>query len=254
MKTIIPLCVPRSGSSTLAGVLYYLGVSMGSEQGLKKGKYNNKYGCYENQDFLNLSSKVLINSGILETPDLLIPKKHKLEKNVEEFKPVIKRVIKRNEKQLWGWKIPSAHYLMPYIHPFFKNPYYIYLKRDTSSVVKSYLNKCEDITHSYYAFNQFIPFFQPLKILSIAWKGLKSVVKNGLFFKNKRIVRNFIQHGYSNIEEFIVNKPFLTVKFDNLMNEPNKVVYELIDYLNISPSENQIRNALNFVQPELVHY
>ena len=50
MKTIVVLCLRRTGSSLLAGMLHRLGIRMGSVEGLLKGKHTNKHGMSYKSD------------------------------------------------------------------------------------------------------------------------------------------------------------------------------------------------------------
>ncbi|RMG90730.1 MAG: hypothetical protein D6706_19000 [Chloroflexi bacterium] len=106
---ILVLALPRSGSSTVAGVLQHLGVDMGAEQ-LGPDRYNPK-GYFEDTDFLRLNEQVVGNwrrPEINPTPEQMVIYK--------------KLAEQRRHKPIWGTKDPrwcfTASFLIPYLEDF----------------------------------------------------------------------------------------------------------------------------------------
>ncbi|MBD3414256.1 MAG: hypothetical protein GF421_07500, partial [Candidatus Aminicenantes bacterium] len=100
MKTVVILSMPRSGSSLLSGLLYRLGVWMGEKDNMKIGTHLNKFGCYENQDFIGFNEYMLFKSRrLLDQARRLNHTDGLLEKSVTEHKDWILRIIRNNEKE-----------------------------------------------------------------------------------------------------------------------------------------------------------
>ncbi len=253
MKTVVVLSLPRSGSSLLAGVLHRLGVDMGSNKGLENYKFLNKFGCYENQDFLRLNHNILARAGHLGFGWYDIPDDARVEKVVKNSESFIKKIIKQNESSLWGWKDTLTIYTIPYIHKYLNNPYYVYLKRDVDSIVNSEIRSV-NLLNSFSYFKRIISFFSPRLIPSLFWRVFKFFLRNPLFFRNHKLMRRITVDGYERINNFVKNKNYLVVSFDDLINDSRNVAEELSIFLSINPSEEEVNHALSFVHPELVHF
>lgn len=115
----------RSGTSMIAGCLFYSGVFMG-DWFLKKDKHN-PTGYFEDVEFGNLDEK-----------------RWKGEIKEEEWTKDVKELIKQRNKEVisftrWGWKNPSSGlFIQDYIE--LCNPYVIWCKRDKNDTLDS-MNK-----------------------------------------------------------------------------------------------------------------
>ncbi len=251
MKTVVPLCVPRSGSSLLAGVLHRLGVDMGNDSDMYKLDFMNKFGCYENQDFCRLLNVVLARSGIISGWHE-IPDDARVEKVVNNFKPRIKRIIKKYESSLWGWKVPGFYYIIPYVHELLTNPYYIFMERDVDSVVNSQISIVSKTVFPN-IFNS-MSVFRPKILFKLAFRWLKKFFKKGNVLQDEGLIRSVVVDGYSRIENFVSDKSYVRVGFKELVNHPRVVINRLIRFLNINPSQEEVNHALSFVHPELRNF
>ncbi|MFW6123899.1 MAG: hypothetical protein ACOC5G_01640 [Acidobacteriota bacterium] len=253
MKTVVILSMPRSGSSLLSGVLYRLGVWMGKKDNMKVGIHLNKYGCYENQDFIGFNeymfykSKRLLNQGRrINNSD------GRVEKAVKEHEDRIIEIIRKNERELWGFKVPTIIYTLPYFHHHLKNPYYIRLERDAESIADSmkraarFENWLPETRHEFL-------YFSPIERLIIILRFLKVFFMKGFIFRNGDIHEKIARNGYQRIDRFLKGKNHLDLKLVDLLENSEDTIQKVIDFLDISPSERQIKDALSFVRPDLIN-
>jgi hypothetical protein len=252
MKSVVVLALPRSGSSLLAGILNKLGVYMGPEKHLKRGKHANKYGCYENQDLLGMNLNILVKAGGCGINWVEIYDDLKIGRIVNSMKSEIKTTIKSHERLLWGWKDASVYTIIPHLHRFLNNPHYVYLKRDVDGVVDSQIRSLS-FSNFYPTLKQGIPFFKPKTVLTLIGRCMKLFLKKGNFLKNKHLIKKVVIKGYERLDSFVQGKKALSLKLDDLVNNSKKSIHKISSFLNINPSKSQINNALNFVNPELIH-
>ncbi|MFO8017620.1 MAG: sulfotransferase [Promethearchaeia archaeon] len=253
MKTVIILCLPRSGSSLLSGMLHRLGVRMGTNKGLVRGRHANKYGNYENQDFLRLSFHILTYADSYSLSWADTPDDEKVKKSVRAYRPDIKRLIKRHEAKVWGWKDPTLIYSLPYFEDLLTDPYYIVLKRNVESVAESHL-------HQAYISNWYIHLSYALQYLSlrvtlhIAWRLLKRFISKPNMFNDEQIYNQVIREGYKRIDEFVEGKKHICVEFSDLIEKPARVINDIVKFLDIDPSARRRRSALSFIDHDEIHF
>lgn len=252
MKTVVILTMPRSGSSLLAAILHRLGVWMGKEEDLNVGKHLNKYGCYENQSLIALNENLFFQSKrLVDHSRRLIDDDGLFESVVKRNKEKIRDVIRGNERDLWGFKNPTIIYTLPHFCHLLRNPHYIRLYRDPGSAAHSFLrtarpeNWWPEIKHefSYFTFRERI---------IIAFRFLKLLLKKGNLFRNYGLQKKIAEDGYKRIDRFLKDKRYISIHLDELLHDSEKVIQEIINFLEISPSPEQIRSALNFIRPDLV--
>ena len=253
MKTVIILSMPRSGSSLLSGVLYRLGVWMGKKDNMKIGRHLNKFGCYENQDFIGFNEYMLYKSKRLLNQARRINNSDGLvKKAVKEYEDRIIEIIRKNERELWGFKNPTMIYTLPYFHQHLKNPYYIRLKRNPESIAASlkraakFENWLPEIRHEFL-------YFSPLERLIIILRFIKVFLTEGFIFKDKNIHEKIARDGYQRIERFLEGKEYLDLKLIDLLENSEDIIQRIINFLDISPSEEQIKDALSFIRPDLIN-
>ncbi|MDH3324198.1 MAG: sulfotransferase [Candidatus Peregrinibacteria bacterium] len=141
-KTIIILGMHRSGTSVISKIIYSLDVDLGKH--LIEPSHDNKEGFYENRDIVRLNNYLLAKAGgMWHSP----PSKENIIKlrGNKSIEKVIKKVILRNQNDLWGFKDPRTSLTLRLLIPFIKNPYFIICYRDKNSVAKS-LYKREGIS------------------------------------------------------------------------------------------------------------
>jgi len=253
MKTVVILSMPRSGSSLLSGVLYRLGVWMGKEENMKIGRHLNKYGCYENQDFIGFNEYMLYKSKrLLNQGRRINDSDGRVEKAVKKNEDRIIKIIRKNERELWGFKNPTMIYTLPYFHHHLKNPYYIRLERDAESIADSmkraarFENWLPEIRHEFL-------YFSPIERLIIILRFLKVFFMKGFIFRNEDIHEKIARNGYQRIDCFLEDKKYLDLKLVDLLENSEETLQKIIDFLDISPSERQIKDALSFVRPDLIN-
>jgi len=252
MKTVVILSMPRSGSSLLSGVLYRLGIWMGKEDHMKIGKHLNKYGCYENQDFIGFNENMLFKSKrLLNQARRLDDSDGLVEKAVRENEDRIIEIIRKNERELWGFKNPTMIYTLPYFHHHLKNPYYISLKRDSKSIANSlkraakFKNWLPEIRHEFL-------YFSPIEKLEIITRFIKVFLTSGFIFTHESLYEEIAKDGYRRIDDFLNGKKYLDLKLIELLEDSEKIIQRIIDFLGISPTEEQTEDALGFINPDLI--
>ena len=253
MKTVIILTQPRSGSSLLAGILHHLGVLMGdNEEELTVQSHDNKYGSYEDQDFQVLHHRLLFKANILvRYPNRLKKDESRIEKAVMKYEKRLVNLIRKKEREMWGWKDAVLIYTIPYWQHHLKNPYYIFLRRPPKSVANSQINAgrkgrwWKEIVLEY--------SYQPVyRWIQLALRTFGVIIRRGFIYHNIDYLSIIVQDAYDKIEKFVVDKKNLTIDLDDLINKSEEQINRLIEFLEITPTKDKIQDALNFVHPELI--
>jgi hypothetical protein len=251
IKTVVVVSMPRSGSSLLSGLLHRLGVWMGREEDLSIGKHLNKQGCYENQTFISLNENILFQANML--PDIsrrLEDDKEIMGSAVKSFEEGIKQAIKENEREVWGFKNPNIIYSLPYFHQYLANPYYIRIDRDIDSTVRSILRTAErrgwlpEIMHEF-------SYFTPGDRLKIVLKFLKLYFTKGNYFQKFELQKRIVEDGCKRIDRFLKDKRHLNIDLKELLSEPQEMIQKIAAFLEISPDQEQIQEALSFINRDL---
>ena len=55
-------------------------------------------------------------------------------------------------------------------------------------------------------------------------------------------------------QEFLKGVKHLTIEYEDLLARPNLQIKRIVDYLRLSPSQQQLQNALSYVQPDKRHF
>jgi hypothetical protein len=254
IKTVVIVTMPRSGSSLLAGILQCLGVWMGKEEDLRVGNHLNKYGCYENQDFIALSENMLFNAKKMPDHSRRFDEDDEImEHVVKKIGDKIKKVIKESERELWGFKNPTIIYTLPYFHQYLTNPYYIRLNRDLDSIARSFLktarprNWLPEIRHEF-------SYFTVYDRIKIIFRFLKAYMKKGNILRNYDFQKKIAEDGYKRIDRFLKGKRHLTIDLEDLLHNSQKMIQEIIAFLEISPKPGQIQDALGFIHQGLISF
>jgi hypothetical protein len=113
---------------------------MGSEKDLIIGKHLNKFGCYEDQEFLSLGQNMLLESHILlDLSNRIELNEERIKNMVHKYKERYQSSIIKAQKPIWGFKEANLIYYINYIEKWFTNIRYIYLKRDPERIAESFL-------------------------------------------------------------------------------------------------------------------
>jgi len=124
----------------LAGCLHRMGVEMEDQESHPETDGIHPKGMWERKQFEIMNDKILERAG----GDWQNPPP---EKNIKglldntKLADEIRHLIRKTQKPLWGWKDPRNALTIPVWHPHLVNPYYIMLRRNIESIVKSYM--CE---------------------------------------------------------------------------------------------------------------
>ncbi len=252
MKTVVIVAMPRSGSSLLAGILHKLGVWMGREEDLRVGKHLNKFGCYENQDFISLNENILFHAK--KMPDHSRRLKEDtvvMERVVNKFENEISRAIRENERELWGFKNPTIVYTLPYFHQHLTNPYYIRLNRNPDSIARSFLRTAQprkwlpEMRHefSYFTFRNRI---------IIVFRFINVYLKRGNLFRSYEFQKKIAEDGVRRIDRFLSEKKHLVIELEDLLERSRKVIDQIMAFLEIPATPEQIQDALDFIHQDLI--
>ena len=254
MKTIVVLCVQRSGSSILAGMLHHLGVFMGRNRDLKKGKHANKPGCFENQKFLSLSHTILYDAGS-SAIYYEFPEEEKIEEMVKKFDPEITALVKRfDNKALWGWKDPVSYQIIPYIHGSLENPHYIFLYREIENVVES-IKKMSSNKNILPALMHELSLYQKWRRKTGIFRRMYRIYKTrGNIIHEDDFVNNFLVQAYNKIESFVEGKKHLRIDFNDLIDDTAGSIDKIADFLGEDFSKKSRKQALDFLHPDLINF
>ncbi len=251
MKTVVVLSPPRSGSSLLAGILHRLGISMGPKEDLIQRKFLNRFGCYEDLDFVTLNLRVLARTGGLF--HISIPNDKRIADIIKSWDKYVKLLIKSKEKTLWGWKDPSTVYTIPFIHKDLTNPHYICLRRDINSIVDSQFKVAHNSTNVILImFRYYYRFFSLTTIVRIFFSFFYELFKHRIFMKDRNKIKRKVIDAYKRINSFAKDKKHIYISLDDLIDKPIKSIQKLINFLGITPSDKQISKALSFIHPGLI--
>lgn len=252
MKTVVILTMPRSGSSLLAGILHRLGVWMGEEEDLNVGKHLNKHGCNENQSLIALNENILFQARrLVDHSRRLNDDDGLVEAVVKSYEGKIKNLIRDNDRELWGFKNPTIIYTLPYFHQHLTNPYYIRLNRDTDSIAHSFLktarpqNWWPELQHEF-------SYFTVSARIEIIFQFFKLLITKGNLFRSHTFQKKIAEDGYKRIDRFIRDKRYMTVNLEDLLNNSKKIIQEITAFLEISPTPEQIQDALNFIDQDII--
>jgi hypothetical protein len=221
-KTILTFGAHRSGTSLTANILNHIGVNLGTN--LMQADVDNPEGYYENWDFVQMNNKILSNAGgHWNYP----PPLEEILEQREILKDEVKKLIEKNESELWGWKDNRTMFTFPVYEPYLitRNLHIIitYRKReDTISslmhpsflemfrqedrnreyvgwLVDEHYRRLEEATGSKYPILkvQFEDFFEGDSFNDEICKILKFIfgkVENELLVKAKTVINPKIKH------------------------------------------------------------
>ncbi|MGC9779819.1 MAG: sulfotransferase [Candidatus Heimdallarchaeota archaeon] len=252
MKSVIILTQPRSGSSLLAGILHRFGVYMGEEKDLMMSQHKNKLGSYENQAFLKLSHNILFKAKRLMLYwKRLSDEDGKVESAVKDYEEELVKLIRDTERNLWGFKEAVLIYTLPYFHHHLKNPYYIILHRDPESVANSQA-RAGKLRNWWPEIRTEFSYFKPHQWFVLFGRTLRTTFTKGFLYRNKKFIAELTKDGQKRIDEFVNDKKYIRINLLDLVNEPKKAIEEIVKFLEIKPTDEQMKDALNFIHPELI--
>ena len=202
MKTIVILGMHRSGTSMVSGILKRLGIDVGKDL-LGKVK-SNPFGHFEDRQFINMNKRILKScGGSWSSP----PSVKSILNQKKFFSDEIRKLVKKNQSDVWGWKEPRTTLTIELYLPHLNNPYFLVCYRNEMDIAKS-LNKRNNMSTK-----------ESLKLTELY---------------NKRIDIFFMKHqGFKKHDLY----------YDNIRKNPSKEIKEIIDFLDISPTSEELQRA-----------
>jgi hypothetical protein len=252
MKTVLILTQPRSGSSLLAGILHRLGVWMGPESDLTMSKHKNKLGSYENQAFLKILHNILYKSKrLMYYSNRFSDEDGRVEKAVKKFETKLVKLIQESEREMWGFKEAVLIYTLPYFHHHFNNPYYIYLYRDPESVANSQI-RAGKLDNWWPEIKVEFSYFKPHQWVVLFFRTIWTTITKGFLYRKFDFIVDLTKNGHNRIERFVKDKRNLRINLTDLIEDSENSIAKIIEFLDINPTEDQIKDAYDFIHPELI--
>ncbi|MFH1758973.1 MAG: hypothetical protein ABH822_00215 [Patescibacteria group bacterium] len=213
-KTVIVLGFSRTGTSVTSGILFNLGFDMGYFP--DKSDFLNPRGYFEDYFFRRLNHKILKTAnGSWYNP----PTKDQIAKIIDKFDQTIKTTIRLRRSDLWGWKELATPFLLESYWPHLTNPHLIICNR-----------------------NHWETYQSSLKFMRA--KKHKATITLDCIEKYYQVVDKFT-------EKYKVKH--ITNNFEDLRHDPQKVVDNIIKFLNINVNPQKRQKAIDFIDPSLVH-
>jgi len=214
-KEVVVIGPARSGTSMVAGILYYMGVDMG--QGPNPSPSNPK-GDFEDDDFRTLNREIF-KSAKSGSGCWFPPTSEELNRVAHSFENKIKGLIEsRSKKQIWGWKNPWNVAAAPLFIPHLNSPHLIFVFRNSDAIAKSgvrHTKRYEKLSYE---------------------EALRSAEAS-----NSNLSRM--------TDEYKDRYPTHSIQFENVIKNPEIEVYRLADFLGIKLSETKKRRIMEFVIP-----
>jgi hypothetical protein len=216
-KTVIVLGMHRSGTSAVAGILYALGINMGTTTEGERwvGRHwSNPTGHFENPAFLALNQRIL---GGDATGLRGVPKWQDLSTRGAQFLPDIARLLSASESELWGWKDPWSVLTIDLYLPLLKNPYFIIVHRDPAEIRASLRKRAAQSDE------------EIEQLIGIYDRKLAELAKT------------------------LPPLPVLHIHYRELTDRPGPELQRLVDFIGLRPTGEQLERALGMVLkgPEL---
>jgi hypothetical protein len=216
-KTVVVLGPPRSGTSTMGGLLSILGVDMGR---VREPKLKNPKGFYEDRDFLNLIDGIYEQADP-ESSGWSPPPLEKILNQKDKFDGRIKDLIKNRsqstQSSAWGWKVVGTNLTIELFLPYLTSPHFIVTFRnilDTAKSTVEYTRDRERLT-------------------------LTEAIELSIFY-------------YQNIFAFLRKYPALPkifVSYDDVLNNPQTETKRLAEFLDLRLTTEQLHKVRKFVIP-----
>ena len=251
--TAVVLTFPRSGSSLLAGVVHRLGVPMGTEEELGLGRHLNRRGCHEDQAMQRITLNVLFEAGLLlDLERRLAIDEARLEQAAERRQREMAAFVRRRGgRGPWGFKDPSLLYALPYLHHHLVEPRYLVLTRDPEATARSLYRTFRSSTWLP-ELREKLPLFSPRNRLLLVPHALRLRWTRRSSYHEPALFRRVVEAGHERIQAFAAPRPHLAVELERLAAEPAAVIGEVVRFVGIDPTPEQLAAARAFVEPELL--
>lgn len=191
--TFILTGMHRSGTSMFARYMRESGINMGTD--FYVDKTSNKYGHYEDMDFLNLQRNELARQFNGEY--YLVYKEFPLSLDfVKNSKTLYSKKAGQNRSKPWGWKDPRTTVFLHHWHSLDRDARFIFMVRKPEDVVNSLC-----------------------RLLKTKWSiNRKSKYLKTYIYYNQQLLAFIRKHGMKNMA---------VICFENLMAEPEKTLLKV---------------------------
>ena len=190
--TFILTGMHRSGTSMFARFMHESGINMGKD--FYVDKTANKYGHYEDMDFLNLQRNELARQ--FNGEDYLVYKEFPLSMDfVKKSKQLYREKTGSNSGKSWGWKDPRTTVFLHHWHAIDRDTKFIFMVRQPEDVVNSLC-----------------------RLLKTKWSlNQKSKYLKTYIFYNQQLLAFIKKHDMENM---------VVIGFEQLMAEPENTLQE----------------------------
>ena len=252
MKTVVILTQPRSGSSLLAGILHHLGVYMGEEKELQRGTYKNRLGSFEDHRFLALNHNILFKAErLMGYHNRFSDEDGKVEAAVKEYMKELEEYVKENEKEFWGFKEAVLIYTIPYFEHLLKDPHYIVLHRDAESVANSQV-KAGKLRNWPHEIRSEFSYFTPKLRFKLFLRTMKTTFTKGFVYRKRSLIVKLTLDAQERIKQFVKTRKHIVIELPEILEKPEESIKKIVKFIDIKPTKEQFKNALEFVHPEFI--
>jgi len=197
----------------IGGVLTYLGVDLGEDSPGKQP--SNPLGHFEDREFLELNRKLIkAAGGTWDNP----PDAYQIDNSKEKFADEIAALVSIKANQhpytLWGWKDPRTSLTVGLYIPYLNNPYILICQREPDQIAES------------------------------LWKRNQFERKTSL---------DLIENYQRRINDFLKANPripSMELPYEEVVQQPRQWICKIADFLDFTPSRDQIEKAVSFVLPK----
>ncbi|NHJ49310.1 MAG: hypothetical protein FK733_16090 [Asgard group archaeon] len=252
MKTILILTQPRSGSSLLAGILHKLGVWMGPDDDLLMSQHKNELGSYENQEFLKISHNILLKAKrLMYYANRFSDDDGRVEKAVKKYEEKLVKLIRESEREYWGFKEAVIIYTLPYFHHHLKDPHYIILHRDAESIANSQV-RAGKLSNWLPEIKTELSYFRIYQWFILLFRTVWTTITKGFLYRKLDFIIKLTEDGHERINKFVKDKKHIRIDLTELIENPEVEIKKIITFLKLQPTDQQLKEALDFVHPELI--
>jgi len=211
-KEVIVLGMHRSGTSMVCGILNHLGINFGKDYPGKQ--ISNPMGHFEDGDFLFLNQEILAAAGgSWDHPPMEEAIKQQAEYFQEKIRDLVNSRVKKYQNNSWGWKDPRTSLLIDLYLPHLKSPFFIWCQRD------------------------------PEEIADSLWR------RNKISKSDSLALANIYQHRITDFFNGNPDLPLIILNYQELLSHPEKWINQLVVFLGLDPSQEQLDLATSFILP-----
>jgi hypothetical protein len=251
-RTVVVLTFPRSGSSLLAGIIHRLGVPMGSDHDLARGRHLNRHGCHEDQEMQRISLNLLFEAGLLlDLTRRLDLDEGRLERAARRWDRAMARFVDRHAGSTWGFKDPSFLYSAPYLEHHLRGPRYVVLTRSADATARSLYTTFRARTWLP-ELRQKLPLFTWPNRLRLVPHALGLRLRRAAAYHEPGLFQRVVEAGHRRIEAFVSGRDHLDCTLESIVASPRETVDRLVDFLGLDPHPEAVAAALAFVEPDLL--